>query len=99
MERNSITPAVFLAFLKCPTKAHLLARDETAPHAFFADTQARMSSLYKSLVSQTLRVGGEVIEPLDFSELCAGLRREAVAQPIDCKTVIYNFVLPSREPE
>jgi predicted RecB family nuclease len=96
---NSITAAVFLAFLKCPTKAYLLARDETAPDAFFTDTQARISSLYKSLFSQTLRVGGEVIEPLDFRELCAGRCRKAVAQPIDCETVIYNFVLPSCEPE
>jgi len=72
MESNSITAAVFLAFLKCPTKAYLLARDETAPDAFFTDTQARISSMYKSLVTQSLRVGGEVIEPLDFTELCAG---------------------------
>jgi hypothetical protein len=72
MESNSITAAVFLAFLKCPTKGFLLARDETAPDTFFTDTQARISSMYKSLVSQALRVGGEVIEPLDFSELCAG---------------------------
>src|SRR5215472_19309233 len=98
MESNSITAAVFLAFLKCSTKAYLLARDEAAP-AFFTDTQARISSMYKSLFSQTLRVGGEVIEPLDFSELCAGRCREAVAQPIDCKTAIYNFVLPSCEPD
>jgi predicted RecB family nuclease len=99
MESNSITAAVFLAFLKCPTKAYLIARDETAPDAFFTDTQARISSMYKSLVTRTLRVEGEVIEPLDFSELCAGRCHEAVAHPIDCKTAIYNFVLPSREPE
>jgi hypothetical protein len=99
MESNSITAAVFLAFLKCPTKAYLIARDETAPDAFFTDTQARISSMYKSLVTQTLRVEGEVIEPLDFSELCAGRCHEGVAHPVDCKTAIYNFVLPSREPE
>ena len=96
---NSITAAVFLAFLKCPTKAYLLARDETAPDAFFTDTQAHISSMYKSLVTQTLRVEGEVIEPLDFGELCAGRCYGAAAHPIDCKTAIYNFVRPPREPE
>src|SRR5215471_8425032 len=99
MESNSITAAVFVAFLQCPTKGFLLARDETAPDTFFTDTQARISSMYKSLVSQTLRDGGEVIEPLDFSELCADRCHEAIAHPIDCKTTIYNFVLPSCEPE
>jgi predicted RecB family nuclease len=97
MESNSITAAVFLAFLKCPTKAYLLARHETAPDAFFTDTQARISSIYKSRVTQTLRVGGELIEPLDFRVICAGGCHGAVAHPIDCKTAIYNFVLPSRE--
>jgi predicted RecB family nuclease len=97
---NSITAAVFLAFLKCPTKAHLLARGETIPDAFFTDTEARISWMYKSLFSQTLRVGGELIEPLDFSELRAGrCCPEAVVQPVDCKTAIYNFALPSCEPK
>jgi predicted RecB family nuclease len=48
-------------------------------------------------VTQTLRVRGELIEPLDFRVICAGGYHGAVAHPIDCKTAIYNFVLPSRE--
>ena len=41
---NSITAAVFIAFLKCPTKAHLLAIGEPAPATFFTDIEARISS-------------------------------------------------------
>jgi predicted RecB family nuclease len=96
---NSITAAVFLAFLKCPTKAYLLAMGEAAPDAFFTDTQVRISSTYKSLMTQRLRVRGEVIEPLDFRGLCAGRCHGAVPHLIDSETAIYNFVLPSREPE
>jgi hypothetical protein len=56
---NSITAAVFAAFLKCPTKAHLLAIGEPIPEAFFADMEARMSSIYKSVVTQSREVGTE----------------------------------------
>jgi hypothetical protein len=55
--------------------------------------------MYKSLVTQRLRVGGEVIEPLDFGELCAGRCHGAAVHPVDCKTAIYNLVLPSRVPK
>jgi predicted RecB family nuclease len=96
---NSITAAVFLAFLKCPTKAYLLAIGEAAPDTFFSDTQERISSMYKSLVTQKLRVRGEEIEPLHFGELCAGRCDRAAQYPIDCETTIYNFFLSARDPE
>ncbi len=95
---KSITAAVFFAFLKCPTKAYLLAIGEPAPDAFFTDIQARISSMYKSEVTRRLRVGTEVVEPLDFRELWNSRGHEATAQPVDCETAIYNFVLPSHEP-
>src|SRR6266436_150627 len=40
---NSITAAIFTAFLKCPTKAHLLAIGEPAPTAFFTNIEDRLS--------------------------------------------------------
>ena len=52
-----ITAAVFTAFLKCPTKAHLLAIGESAPATFFTDIEARISSMYKSVASRRMRVG------------------------------------------
>jgi predicted RecB family nuclease len=97
---NSITAAVFVAFLKCPTKAHLLAIGEPIPDAFFADMEAHMSSMFKSVVTQSLKVGTEVgSEPLDFAELCLARGHEAIAHPVDCETAAYNVVLPSHEPE
>src|SRR6266404_3071598 len=66
---NPITAAVFSAFIKCPTKAHLLAIGEHAPGAYFADIEARIASLYKAAAKRRLRVGAEVAEPIDFGEL------------------------------
>jgi Domain of unknown function DUF83 len=94
---NSITAAVFIAFLKCPTKAHLLAIGEPAPTAFFTDIEARISSRYKSAVRPTLRVGTDVTEPLDFKDLWSS-RHEAIARHVDCETTAYNVAPPSREP-
>ena len=54
---KSITAAVFTAFLKCPTKAHLLAMGKSAPATFFTDIEARISSMYKSVASRRMRVG------------------------------------------
>ena len=95
---NSITAAVFIAFLKCPTKAHLLAIGEPAPTTFFTDIEERISSMYKSAVMRRLRVGTDVAEPLDFGELWSSRDHEAIAHPVDCETTVYNVVLPSHEP-
>jgi hypothetical protein len=50
---NPITAAVFSAFLKCPTKAHLVAIGEPAPGAYFADIEARISFMYKAAANPT----------------------------------------------
>jgi hypothetical protein len=92
---NSMTAAVFTAFLKCPTKAHLLAIGEPAPATYFTDIEARISSMYKSVVTRTLRAGTGVAEPLHFGDL--GSRDHT--HPVDCETTAYNVVPPSRERE
>lgn len=94
---NSITAAVFIAFLKCPTKAHLLAIGEPAPATFFTDIEARISSMYKSTVTRTLRVGTDVAEPLDFGDLSSSRDHKAIAHPVDCETTAYNVVPLSHE--
>jgi len=66
---NSITAAAFAAFLKCPTKAHLLSIGEFAPDTYFANIEARISSMYKAVAKQRLRVGTELAEPFDFRQL------------------------------
>jgi|ERR1700730_3993737 len=71
---NSITAAMFSAFLKCPTKAYLIAIGEPAPNPFFADIEARILSMYKSEVTRRLRAGAGVAEPLD----CDAAKRKPV---------------------
>jgi CRISPR/Cas system-associated exonuclease Cas4 (RecB family) len=95
---TNITAAVFIAFLKCPTKAHLLAIGEPAPTALFTNIEERISSMYKSAVTPTLRVGTDVAEPLDFEDLWSNRDHEAIARPVDCETTAYNVAPPSHEP-
>ena len=95
---NSITAAVFSAFLKCPTKAHLLAIGEPAPGTFFADIEARISSMYKAGVKRRLRVGAEVAEPLDFGQLWHSLDYEATTPHVDCETAVYDLALSRHRP-
>jgi len=46
---NSITAAVFIAFLKCPTKAHLLAIGEPAPTTFIVFMVLKQAWLYRTI--------------------------------------------------
>jgi predicted RecB family nuclease len=99
MDTNiSITAAEFVAFLKCPTKGHLLTIGEPAPATFFTDIEARIWSMYKSAVTRNMRVGPDVAEPLDFRELRSIRDRETVAHAVDCETTVYNIVPPSHLP-
>jgi hypothetical protein len=93
---NSITAAVFSAFLKCPTKAHLLAIGERLPSTFFADIKARMSSMYKA--KRRLRVGADVSEPLDFGQVCRGVDYATVTHDVDCETANYDLAQTPHRP-
>ena len=95
---NPITAAVFSAFIKCPTKAHLLAIGEHAPGAYFADIEARIASLYKGAAKRRLRVGAEVTEPIDFRELWRSPDYATVTYEVDCETAVYEFALPHHQP-
>jgi len=70
---NQISAAVFSAFVKCPTKAHLLAIGEPAPGAFFVDIEARISSMYKPVAKRQLHSGAKVAEFLEFGQLWCSL--------------------------
>jgi hypothetical protein len=91
---NSITAAVFSAFIKCPTKAHLLAIGESPPGTFFAEVEARMSSMYKAMAKRRLHVGAEEAEPLEFVELWRGPDYATITHDVDCETAVYDFALP-----
>jgi hypothetical protein len=99
-----ITAAVFSAFLKCPTKAHLLTIGESAPSSYFANIEGRISSMYKAVAKQKLRVGAEVAELLDFGQLWRSLDHEAITHHVDCETAVYDFArspdrLEDRQPQ
>ena len=93
-----ITAAEFSAFLKCPTKAHLLAIGEPPPGTFFADIEAHISSMYKAVAKRRLRVGAEVAEPLDLRQLWHSFNYEAIKHHVDCETAVYDFELRPRRP-
>jgi len=95
---NPITTAVFSAFIQCRTKAHLLAIKEPPPGTFFAEIEARVSSLYKAVAKKRVRVGTEVDEPLDFGELWRSPNHATTTHDVDCETAIYDFALPTHRP-
>ena len=67
---NLITATVFSAFLKCPTKAHLLLVGQPHSETFFTDTEARISSMFKAAALRVLRRDqGLLEEALDCGQL------------------------------
>ena len=95
---NPITAAVFSAFLKCPTKAHLIAIGEPAPGTHFADIEAHISSMYKAAAKRRSPIGAEVAELLDFKELWRSLDHDAITHHVDCDTAVYDFAPPPHRP-
>jgi predicted RecB family nuclease len=95
---NRITAAIFSAFLKCPMKASLLAIGELPPGTFFAEIDARISSMYKAVSKQRLRVGEEVAKTLDFERLRCSRDSGAITHHVDCETAVYDFALLPQGP-
>jgi predicted RecB family nuclease len=95
---NSITAQVFAAFLKCPTKAHLLAVGEPSPGTYITDIEARLSSMYKAVARSRLRVGTQLAEPLDFSQLGRISHYANVTHNVDCETAVYDFTQKQHRP-
>jgi predicted RecB family nuclease len=89
-----ITAAIFSAFLKCPTKAHLAVIGESARDDFFASIEAQISSMYKAAARRRPSIGAKLAEPLDFKQLCRSLDHDAVTHHVDCDTAVYDFAIP-----
>ena len=96
---NLITAAVFSAFLKCPTKAHLLMIGAPNPGTFFADIETRISSMYKVAAQRRLCAEIEFDQTLDFGHMDYSLNHEGVPRFVDCKTAVYDSVLPPYKPK
>jgi predicted RecB family nuclease len=91
---SQISAVIFSAFLKCPTKAHLLAIGEPPPGAFFVDIEARISSMYKAVAKRQLHTGTKEVELLEFGQLWCSLDYGTITHYVDCDTVVYDFALP-----
>jgi predicted RecB family nuclease len=95
---NPITAVVFSAFIKCPTKAYLLAIGEHAPGTYFANIETRIASFYKAAAKRRPRIGAEVAEPINFGELWRSPDNPAITHEVDCETATYDLTLPQRKP-
>ena len=95
---NPIAAAIFSAFLKCPTKAHLLAIGEPTPGTFFTDIEVRISSIYKVVAKRQLHIGTQVAKLLEFEQLCRNHDYVNITHHVDCETAVYDFALPPRRP-
>ena len=66
---------------------------------FNANVEGRISSMYKAVAKQQLRVGAEIAELLDFGQLWGSLDHEAITHHVD-----YDFArspdrLEDRQPQ
>jgi hypothetical protein len=95
---NKITASIFSAFLKCPTKAHLMSIGEPAPGTHFADIEARISSMYKAVVKRRSAIGAKAAELLDFKEVWRILDQDVITYHVDCDTAVYDFAPPPHRP-
>jgi hypothetical protein len=91
---SQISAVMFSAFLKCPTKAHILAIGEPAAGAFFVDIEARISYMYKAVAKRQLHAGTKELELLEFGQPWYSLDYGTVTHYVDCDTVVYDFAPP-----
>ncbi len=93
MELDSqITATEFSAFVKCPTKAYLLATGEpAAPQSYFAALQARISSSYKIIAKRQRLVCASEGEFSNFEHFRPDQEGEVSAHHVDCETVVFDF--------
>jgi predicted RecB family nuclease len=85
---NPITAAIFSAFLKCPTKAHLLMIGEPKSGTFFAEIEAQISAMYEAAARQFS--GAEFADALDSGDLDYS-PDQPVPGHVDCKSALYEL--------
>jgi hypothetical protein len=95
---NPITAGLFSAFLKCPTKARLIAIGEHAPGTHFLDIEASISSMYKAAAKRQSPIAAEVAEFLDFVGRWRGLDDDAITLYVDCDTAVFDLAPPRHRP-
>jgi predicted RecB family nuclease len=86
---DTVTTAIFSAFLKCPTKARFLALGERPPETYFSDVEAGIGSMYKSWAWRMLHDRGELSELVTFAQLGDS---GTFTRWFDCETAVCNIV-------
>jgi hypothetical protein len=94
MNASNQISAVFSVFVKCPTKAHLLAIGEPAPGASFVDIEAGISSMYKPVQSGSYTPGQDWPKFSSSGYLWCTLDDEKIPNYVDCETAVDDFAPP-----
>lgn len=91
MEHNKqITAAIFSAFVKCPTKAYLLASGEHKPDMYFTELMTRISSVYKDDARHQMPHGSRNAELCAFDQLVHHHEGNNTQYHVDCETAVYD---------
>jgi hypothetical protein len=87
METNdTVTAALFSAFLKCPTKAYFQAHGEIPPETYFCNVETKIASKYK------LRAWRMLQDRLTFEQMADGDSLATTTRWFDCDTaVLFHF--------
>src|SRR4051812_27994279 len=93
---STISATVFAAYLRCPTKAHLLARGERPPGSFFTDTLGRISSAYKATACERLGAGVAGFASISRLPLPTAPASDRAVAFVDCETASYALDIPTR---
>src|ERR1700677_1799453 len=94
MELNKqITAAIFSAFVKCPTKAYLLASGEHTPDAYFTELRTRVSSNYKKIASRQVLPASASRQAgiCSLDQLLCDQEVKTADRQVDCETAVYDF--------
>src|SRR4051812_3689084 len=95
---STISATVFAAYLRCSTKAHLLARGEKPPGSFFTDTLGRISSAYKAIACERLGAGVAGFASISRLPLPTAPASDRAVAFVDCETASYALDTPTRAP-
>jgi predicted RecB family nuclease len=85
------TAAVFSAFLKCQTKAYLIAAGEAPSDASFSDIEERISTRFKAAAKNHLSITENVGEYTDLGRVSHDLSLETTVHFVDCDSAIFGF--------
>jgi hypothetical protein len=95
---STISATVFAAYLRCPSKAYLLARGERPPGSFFTDTLGRISNAYKAAARERLGAGVAGFASISRLPLPTAPAPDRAVVFVDCETASYALDIPTRAP-